>query len=348
MPQTAPHNPYDFQLPADLIADYPAHERSASRLLHVRADGGLRDTRFAELPALLRAGDLLVVNDSRVIAARLHARKAGGGGVSILIERLAGPRRALAHLRANRPPRRGAVLHIGNCELRVGERRRDLFTLSLDDGDFNTLLQRHGETPLPPYIRRKPEALDAERYQTVYARHPGSVAAPTAGLHFDRALLAQLRDNGVDAASLTLHIGAGTFQPLRGGAEQHRMHREVLHVGEALCDAVAACRKRRGRVVAVGTTVARGLETAAGNGAALPRPFSGETGLFIQPGFRFRAVDALITNFHLPRTTLFVLVCAFAGRERMLAAYRHAIGERYRFFSYGDATWLDKNDGGAA
>lgn len=337
---------FNFELPADLIADYPAPARTASRLLHVRADGGLRDGRFTGLPALLRPGDLLVVNDSRVIPARLHARKTSGGAVEILIERLLEAGLALAHLRSNKPLRRGAVLQVGGCELHVGERRRDLFTLSLGDGDFKTLLRRHGEVPLPPYIRRKPGALDKERYQTVYAKRPGSVAAPTAGLHFDEAMLSRLRADGVEIASLTLHIGAGTFQPLRHETvEQHRMHRETLHVGEALCGAVAACRKRRGRVVAVGTTVARGLETAAANDAEQPLPFRGETGIFIRPGFRFRAVDAMITNFHLPKTTLFVLVCAFAGRERMLAAYRHAVAKRYRFFSYGDATWLDRNGG---
>ena len=356
-------NDFHFDLPRELIALYPAPARTASRLLHVRADGGLRDKNFGDLPALLRAGDLLVVNDSRVLRARLRARKEHGGAVEILIERVLEPRLALAHVRANKPLADGCTLAVGERRLRLAGRRRGLFLLAMDDGDFETLLREHGEVPLPPYIRRPPEALDEERYQTVYAKQPGSVAAPTAGLHFDQAMLSRLRAKGVAIAALTLHVGAGTFQPLRDdNVERHRMHRERLRVDEELCAEIAACRRRRGRVVAVGTTVVRGLESAAANGAGDDtggsarddtddddkcdvHPYDGETETFIRPGFRFRATDAMITNFHLPRTTLFVLVCAFAGRERMLAAYRHAIERRYRFFSYGDATWLEKNDG---
>ena len=346
---------FDFDLPQELIAPYPAPTRTASRLLHVRADGGLCDKHFGDLPALLQPDDLLVVNDSRVLRARLRARKDGGGAVEILIERVLKPKLALAHARANKPLRDGSALRVGSRELRLQGRRRDLFVLSLRDGDFETLLREHGEVPLPPYIKRKPEALDEERYQTVYAKQPGSVAAPTAGLHFDQAMLSRLRGAGVAIAALTLHVGAGTFQPLRDDdLGRHRMHGERLRVGPALCAEIAACRRRRGRVVAVGTTVVRGLESAAahtdgsgadGGGERDVQPYDGETEMFIRPGFRFRVTDAMITNFHLPRTTLFVLVCAFAGRARMLAAYRHAIGKRYRFFSYGDATWLERNDG---
>ena len=337
---------FHFHLPRELIARYPAPARTASRLLQMPAGGDPRDRRFADLPALVRPGDLLVVNDSRVLRARLRARKDRGGAVEILIERLLKPRLALAHVRANKPLRVGCTLHAGDRELHFEGRRRDLFVLSLRDGDFETLLQEHGEVPLPPYLGRKPEALDEERYQTVYAARSGSVAAPTAGLHFDRAMLARLQRIGVEIASLTLHIGAGTFQPLRHDVvERHEMHGETLHIDEALCAAVAACRRRHGRVIAVGTTVVRGLETAAAGGGGEIRPYRGETRIFIKSGFRFRVTDAMITNFHLPRTTLFVLVCAFAGRERMLAAYRHAVAKRYRFFSYGDATWLERNDG---
>lgn len=340
---------FSFELPAELIADRPCAQRSGSRLLKVPARGGFADLVFRNVVGLLNPGDLLVVNDSRVIRARISARKESGGRVEILIERLLDDGRALALMRAAKPLRDGARLLVGDAAVRVVGRRGELFVLEpeIESGEgcaFSQLLERFGEVPLPPYIRRPVEAFDESRYQTVYAKHPGSVAAPTAGLHFDEALLGLLARKGVQVEALTLHVGAGTFQPLRGedlGA--HVMHRERLRVPARLCAAAAACRKRGGRVVSVGTTVVRALETAC-DAAGKIHPYEGETDLFIRPGYRFRSCDALITNFHLPETTLFVLVCAFSGRRRMFEAYRHAVERRYRFFSYGDAAWLERND----
>ncbi len=335
---------FDFDLPSESIAHTPAPTRRQSRLLYLDANGRHADTRFCALPSLLRKNDLLVINDSKVIKARLRARKPSGGRAEIMLERMLGPRRALARLNAGKPPRDDAALFIGDdWELRVIDRREEFFTLESMSGDFDTLLQEHGEVPLPPYIKRPAQASDEARYQTVYAKHPGSVAAPTAGLHFDEALLRQLGAAGAEIASLTLHIGSGTYQPLRSDTLQaHRMHEELFETDRALCEAIDTCRQRRGRVVAVGTTTVRVLEALAASGGV--RPVRQSTDIFITPGFKFRAVDMMITNFHLPRTTLFVLVCAFGGRERMLAAYRHAIAQSYRFFSYGDAMLIEKND----
>ncbi len=335
---------FNFDLPAELIAEHPCEHRSSSRLLHVSAQGKFCDRIFRDVASLLRPGDLVVVNDSRVIRARVFACKQSGGRVEILVERLLSERRALALVRARRPLREGARLSVGGESVRVLGRRDDLFVLaSAGNCAFAELLARCGEVPLPPYIRRAAQASDEERYQTVYAKHPGSVAAPTAGLHFDGALLARLRRRGVEVAALTLHVGAGTFQPVRGARlDEHVMHRERLQVGARLCAAAAACRSRGGRIVAVGTTVVRALETAA-DAAGKICPYDDETDLFIRPGYRFRAPDVMITNFHLPETTLFVLVCAFAGRRRMFDAYRHAVARGYRFFSYGDAMWLERS-----
>ncbi len=344
---------FSFDLPEELIADRPCARRSGSRLLKVPVRGEFADLVFDDVARLLNSGDLLVVNDSRVIRARLSARKESGGRVEILVERLLDDGCALALVRAAKPLRDNARLLVGDAAVRVAGRRGDLFLLEpeIEPGvksgrecTFSQLLERFGEVPLPPYIRRPPEALDESRYQTVYAKHPGSVAAPTAGLHFDRDLLERLERKGVELAALTLHVGAGTFQPLRAEKlGEHVMHRERVQVPARLCDAAGACRKRGGRIVAVGTTVVRALETAC-DAAGKIHPYEGETGLFIRPGYRFRVSDALITNFHLPETTLFVLVCAFSGRRRMFEAYRHAVERRYRFFSYGDATWLERND----
>ena len=336
---------FNFEVPPELIAEHPCEYRSSSRLLRVPARGAFSNHVFRDVAKLLRRGDLVVVNDSRVIRARLFARKEKGGSVEILVERLLSGRRALALLRARRAPREETRLIAGGETLRVLGRRGDLFVLALETQcTFSRLLSRCGEVPLPPYIRRPVEESDKSRYQAVYAKRPGSVAAPTAGLHFDKALLARLARKGVEVAALTLHVGAGTFRPLRGeNLDEHVMHHERLDVGARLCAAVAACRRRGGRVVAVGTTVVRALETAA-DGAGRVCPYKGETGLFIRPGYRFRVPEVMITNFHLPRTTLFVLVCAFAGRRRAFDAYRYAVERRYRFFSYGDATWLEKND----
>ena len=328
-----------------MIADHPCEQRSASRLLQVPVQGEFIDRTFCDVAELLRPGDLLVVNDSRVMRARLTAYKDSGGKVEILIERLLDDNFALAQLKASKPVRVAAELSVGDVRLRVIERRGEMWVLTIAGrARFKELLERHGEVPLPPYIRRPVQALDESRYQTVYAKHSGSVAAPTAGLHFDHALLARLERKGVEMGSVTLHVGAGTFHPLRGDdLDEHVMHEERLQVGAALCAAAAACRRRGGRIIAVGTTAVRALETAADEAGKI-HPYNGETDLFIRPGYRFLVPDVMITNFHLPETTLFVLVCAFAGYRRMFEAYRHAIAQRYRFFSYGDAMWLEKND----
>lgn len=333
---------FEFDLPEHLIAQHPLAERSASRLLTLdRSDGTLGDRRFADLPALLRPEDLLVFNNTRVIPARLWAAKDSGGRVEIMIERLVDERQALAQLRANRKPQPGTELVVEDgSRLRVAGREGEFWRLETGAGrGWPELLETVGHMPLPPYIERADEAADRERYQTVYGRVPGAVAAPTAGLHFDERLLARIDALGVRRAWCTLHVGAGTFQPVRAERlEDHVMHAEWLQVDQALVDAVADTRRRGGRVIAVGTTAVRSLETAAAAGQLAP--YTGDSRLFIYPGYEFRVVDALITNFHLPGSTLIMLVSAFAGREAVLAAYRHAVAREYRFFSYGDAMFL--------
>jgi len=340
---------FQYDLPPGQIAQHPLSERSASRLLVV--DGGSderADRMFRDLPELLLEGDLLVFNDTRVLPARLLGRKRGSGGrVEILVERLqADGRSALAHVRASKSPKPGTVLELADDRLTatVTDRRDDLFELDFGAGEpLLERLEQFGEVPLPPYIERAPEAGDRERYQTVYAREPGAVAAPTAGLHFDEDVLAELRGGGIETTTLTLHVGAGTFRPVRADrVEEHVMHAENVTVPQAACDAIAATRERGGRVIAVGTTVVRSLESAVTETGEV-RPFNGETRLFLVPGSTFRAVDGLVTNFHLPGSTLLMLVCAFGGHERMMAAYRHAVTAGYRFFSYGDAMliWPD-------
>ncbi|HUO79114.1 MAG TPA: tRNA preQ1(34) S-adenosylmethionine ribosyltransferase-isomerase QueA [Steroidobacteraceae bacterium] len=335
---------FRFELPAELIAQQPPAVRGASRLLALDgAGGGRRDLGFPDLATLLAPGDLLVRNDTRVLPARVHGHKATGGAVELLVERLLGERRFSAQLRSSKGARAGQELKLaGGALARVVAVADGLAELELDRG-VRDYLEAHGEVPLPPYIARPAEAADRARYQTVYARAPGAVAAPTAGLHFDAPLLAALAARGVEVADLTLHVGAGTFQPLRSDdLDAHRMHAEWLAVPAATVAAVAATRARGGRVVAVGTTVVRSLESAAAGGALAP--FEGETRLFIRPGFRFRVVDALVTNFHLPESTLLMLVCAFAGREAVLDAYAHAVRSGYRFFSYGDAMFVTPAD----
>lgn len=331
---------FDYELPPGLIAQHPTERRSASRLLHLPCPGDPVDRDFLDLPQLLRADDLLVFNNTRVMPARLFGHKSTGGRVEILIERLLAPDRALAHVRASKSPKVGSGIEVGDGTLRVEGREGELFELRLEgDGDLHALMAAEGHMPLPPYIRRADGQPDQERYQTVYAKRVGAVAAPTAGLHFDQQMLERLDGMGVRRAEVTLHVGAGTFQPVRSeDLDQHRMHSEWLEVSEAVCREVAATRERGGRVVAVGTTSVRCLETAAAAGEL--RPFEGDTRLFIRPGYRFRAVDVLLTNFHLPRSTLLMLVSAFAGHERVMAAYRHAVNSRYRFFSYGDAMFI--------
>ncbi len=333
---------FDYELPESLIAQYPEVERSRSRLLAL-LDGEpqAKDMQFRELPSLLRAGDLLVFNNTRVMPARLFGRKQTGGRVELLIERVISERQALAHLRSSKSPKPGGLLLVGGSERKVVvEGRRDaLFELRLEQGDFHELMAEEGHMPLPPYIQRDDSVFDQERYQTVYALRPGAVAAPTAGLHFDQNMLDRLSALGVEQAQLTLHVGAGTFQPVRcENLDDHVMHNEWVEVDEEVCRKVEQARAAGGRVVAVGTTSVRSLEAASASGEL--RPYRGETRLFIRPGYRFRSVDALITNFHLPKSTLLMLVAAFAGHERVMRAYRHAVEQRYRFFSYGDAMFL--------
>lgn len=334
---------FQFDLPEELIAQQPLAQRSASRLLHMdRSRKAWADRQFADLPELLKAGDLLVFNNTRVIPARLWAAKATGGRVEILIERLVDAQSAIAQLRANRKPQPGSELVVENgMRIQVGERDGEFWRLHLDqDADWSALLEAVGHMPLPPYIERADEAMDRDRYQTVYGQVPGAVAAPTAGLHFDDDILARLDQRGVEKAWCTLHVGAGTFQPVRvENLEDHRMHAEWLSVDQGLVDAVARTKARGGRVIAVGTTSVRSLETAAADGTL--KPYAGDSRLFIYPGYEFRVVDALITNFHLSGSTLLMLVSAFADRDTILAAYEHAVRQRYRFFSYGDAMLIE-------
>jgi S-adenosylmethionine:tRNA ribosyltransferase-isomerase len=339
---------FHYALPPELIAQVPLTERRASRLLVLDGrTGALADRAFAELPQLLSPGDLLVLNDTRVLPARVMGRKPTGGLVEILLERPLGRRRALVHLRASHKPQPGGEIELpGGARARVVARVGELFELEIDR-DLVPFLDAHGQTPLPPYIARSPAAADRERYQTVFARALGAVAAPTAGLHFDSSLLDALAARGVERTFLTLHVGAGTFAPVRTErVEDHELHAEWLEVSAATCAAVERCRANGGRVVAVGTTSVRALETAA-RGRALA-PFAGDSRLFIYPGFEFRVVDAMVTNFHLPESSLLMLVCAFAGQEATLEAYRHAVAERYRFFSYGDAMLVTAQPGARA
>jgi S-adenosylmethionine:tRNA ribosyltransferase-isomerase len=335
---------FDFDLPPELIAQHPPERRGQSRLLHLDSAGGsLRDLVFRDLPKLVAPGDVLVFNDTRVIKARLFGEKRTGGKVEVLVERVIDSRRALALLRASHSPQPGTDITLaGVAVVRVIERQGEFFLLEFGgDSTVHELLERFGSVPLPPYITRSPSAEDEAGYQTVYADAPGAVAAPTAGLHFDQDMLTRLRDQGVHLAFLTLHVGAGTFQPVRvRDIEEHRMHSEWYRLPEAAVDAIARARSRGRRVTAVGTTTLRALESASRTGTL--RAGSGETEIFIHPGFRFQMVDRLITNFHLPRSTLLMLVCAFAGMENTLSAYRHAVAQGYRFFSYGDAMVVDR------
>jgi len=334
---------FDYRLPPELIAQHPLPERSASRLLALDgASGRIGDRAMRDLPELLVPGDLLVFNDTRVIPARLYAKKASGGRVEILVERIVGEREALVHARASKPMRAEQVLDVaGGGSLRVLGRDGELVRVESPDEALLALLARCGHVPLPPYIDRADEAADRERYQSVFARVPGAVAAPTASLHFDDSLLAGLAERCVETARVTLHVGAGTFQPVRGeDPKAHRLHHEWCEVPEAAVRAVRAAHDRGSRVVAVGTTVVRSLEAAAATGTDGLAPYAGETGLFILPGFRFRVIDALLTNFHLPRSTLLMLVCAAGGRAHVLSAYRHAVECGYRFYSYGDAMFV--------
>ncbi len=342
---------FHYQLPPELIAQKPLAERSASRLLQLdKQSGALRDAKFTDFVDLLRPADLLVFNDTKVIPARLFASKATGGKVEILIERILsdtqaavkaqadGQHQMLAHVRASKAPKAGALLHLENgVPCRVLGREQDLFHLSFETAlSLPALLAQIGHMPLPPYIDRPDDRQDLERYQTVFARQAGAVAAPTAGLHFDESVMRELEQKGIQKCFVTLHVGSGTFQPLRvEDIAQHVMHKEFFQVPEACVDAVRQTKARGGRVVAIGTTAVRALESASVSGELLPG--CGDTQLFITPGYAFKTVDAMLTNFHLPESTLLMLISAFAGYDAVMQAYRHAIEQRYRFFSYGDA-----------
>jgi len=330
---------FTYELPEELIAQQPLAERSASRLLTLDgATGALADGQMRDLPQLVNPGDLLLFNDTKVIPARLFALKESGGKVELLLERPLESRLALVHARASKALRPTMVLLSRGGDIRIVDKRGDLWVVELPEAAL-PFFERYGQMPLPPYIRREPDAADSTRYQSLFARKHGAVAAPTASLHFDEALLAALIERDVKTAFVTLHVGAGTFQPVRTDAVgAHVMHAEFVEVSEAACAAVAAARARGGRVIAVGTTVVRALESAAGAGTL--SPYVGDSSLFIVPGFRFRVVDAMVTNFHLPESTLLMLVSAFAGRDAVLAAYRHAVAGQYRFFSYGDAMFI--------
>ena len=337
---------FDFHLPAELIAQHPAKERTASRLLHL-TQNGLLDRRFADLPQLIEPGDLLVFNDTKVIKARLFGQKESGGQIEVMIERIVDQRHAVAQIRASKSPKAGSRIILEKAFAltvsgRTGE-QSEFFALELaGDGDLYALIEQHGHLPLPPYITHSAESEDETRYQTVYARHTGAVAAPTAGLHFDDAMLEQLKAKGAELAWLTLHVGAGTFQPVRAhNIAEHAMHSEQFSIPQATVDAVERTRARGGRVIAVGTTSLRALEAASQSGTLRAGP--AETDIFITPGYQFRSVDRLITNFHLPKSTLLMLVSAFAGIEPIRAAYRHAVTNSYRFFSYGDAMLIERN-----
>jgi S-adenosylmethionine:tRNA ribosyltransferase-isomerase len=334
---------FDYVLPPELIAQTPAATRTSSRMLHVDVVGTLHDTQFATLASLLRPHDLLVFNDTRVMKARLLGQKATGGKVEVLIERITASNEALAHVRSSKSPGTGTALRLADAvDVTVLGRSDDLFILKFN-APVLQILEEYGALPLPPYITHQPDEQDMQRYQTVYAREPGAVAAPTAGLHFDEVILTQLAELGIERTFVTLHVGAGTFQPVRDGdLANHVMHAEWYTVPESTIQAIARARAAGGRVIAVGTTSVRALESAAKLDPTLSSPQSGDTRLFITPGFDYKIVDAMITNFHLPQSTLLMLVSAFIGLDTMKQAYQHAIQERYRFFSYGDAMFLER------
>jgi len=338
---------YDYQLPQHLIAQHPTAERTAARLLKLDCEGQIFDDQLCNIVDEMNAGDLLVLNDTKVIPARIFARKDSGGKVEILLERIIDERHLLVQIRASRAPKVGQSLLLDDdtlAEIKVIGRQDSFFELSISGvDDLTAWFERVGHMPLPPYIERQDIEQDMDRYQTVFAKHHGAVAAPTAGLHYDAALLDKLRDKGVQIQTITLHVGAGTYQPVRVDTiEEHKMHSEVINVSQTVCDAISATKAAGGRIIAVGTTVVRSLETAARAAQhQLIEPYSGETDIFIYPGFKFKVVDVLQTNFHLPQSTLLMLVSAFAGKQNIKRAYLHAIEQEYRFFSYGDAMLLE-------
>jgi S-adenosylmethionine:tRNA ribosyltransferase-isomerase len=340
---------FHFDLPEELIAQFPAERRDASRLLLLDGNSGeYRDSNFSQLINELQPGDLLVMNNTKVIPARLFGQKETGGKIEVLIERLLDSQSVLAHVRASKSPKPGSKLVFDNdYQAEVVEREGELFKLRFEVDDIESMLNDIGHMPLPPYIQREDNSTDQSRYQTVYAQHAGAVAAPTAGLHFTEQLLEQIKQKGIDVAYVTLHVGAGTFQPVRvDNIAEHKMHVEWIKVDEDVCRKVNTTKAQGGRVVAIGTTSVRSLETAATHSAASElQPYEGDTDIFITPGYEFKVVDALLTNFHLPESTLLMLVSAFAGYENIMNAYRHAVAEKYRFFSYGDAMFLTRDEG---
>ena len=337
---------FSYELPGELIAKEPCPQRRGSRLLVCQKGRPIADGQFADLSQYLRSGDLLIFNNTKVIPARLHGQKETGGAVECLVERVIDDHEAWVHLKSSKSPKPGVQLFFANRALQAEVVGRDdaLFRLRFaGESPLLELLEQHGEIPLPPYMERPPEESDKERYQTVYAKYPGAVAAPTAGLHFDEAMLEELQAKSVQLAEVTLHVGAGTFQPVRSeDLSEHVMHSEYVEVDAAICDQIAQAKANGGRVVAVGTTVVRSLESAAADGKL--QPLYGDTKLFITPGYAFQVIDVLITNFHLPGSTLLMLFSAFGGYTQMMAAYQHAVEARYRFFSYGDAMLIERND----
>ena len=337
---------FDFDLPAELIAQFPAEQRSSSRMLHLHgASGDLQDTLFADLPSFLRAGDVMVFNDTRVIKARLWGTKDSGGKVEVMVERVLDTHCVLAVIRASHAPKLGTQLLLaGALTVTVLDRENDFYTLRFEHSSTaSELLERYGSLPLPPYIGRPVTQFDEDRYQTVYAQHAGAVAAPTAGLHFDEAMLEAIRAMGVVTAQVTLHVGAGTFQPVRvENIADHKMHREVFHVPVETVTAIRDAKAAGGSVLAVGTTTLRALESAAAANNGELQPGYGDTDIFITPGYRLRVVERLLTNFHLPRSTLLMLVATFAGLDHIHRAYQHAINQHYRFFSYGDVMLIER------
>jgi len=335
---------FHFELPEELIASFPLEQRSASRLLSVNGDSGeLNHGNFTDVLELIQPGDLMIFNDTRVIPARLFGTKESGGKVEVLVERVLDDKRALTHVRSSRSPKPGTKLTLeGGIEAEMVARHENLFELKfLIEGNLVEALEQYGHMPLPPYMKREDQLEDRERYQTVYNKKPGAVAAPTAGLHFDDALLAKLDDMGVKRAFVTLHVGAGTFQPVKvDNIDEHVMHSEYIEVSEEVCELVKQTRAQGGRVIAVGTTSVRSLESASQNGEI--EPFFGDSDIFIFPGYEFKSVDAMITNFHLPESTLLMLVSAFSGYDNMMKAYKEAVEQKYRFFSYGDAMYLTR------
>jgi S-adenosylmethionine:tRNA ribosyltransferase-isomerase len=336
---------FDYHLPEQLIAQQPLAQRTASRLLQFKCNAMcFTDLQFVDLLGLLQPEDLLVLNDTQVIPARMFGQKSTGGKVEFLLERIIDAHTVLAQIKASKSPKQGAEIYFdNNVKATVEGRQGDFFILVFDSQmDVACLLDELGQMPLPPYIQRTPEKNDNERYQTVYAKRKGAVAAPTAGLHFDQDILNALQQKGVQSVNITLHVGAGTFQPVREvQIEQHKIHAEKVIVSKEACEQIATCKQRGGRIIAVGTTVARALESAAETGHLMP--YENDTSLFIYPGFKFKVIDALITNFHLPKSTLLMLVSAFAGYETIMSAYRHAVAAEYRFYSYGDAMFIESS-----